>query len=135
MLGGLCAVVAGGVLSARSAREPLMAAIRDAVSSPSIPVATSAEMAFPQPREIDWEGVVFGVVAGGRGLAVRRDDTGELFQAHMPDEQIASISSGPVRIKGRWTGISCAYRQTVFGGQCTPTIDIDDLEILPITLE
>ena len=112
-----------------------MAAIRDAVVSPSVPVTEPAETIFPQPREVEWDGVVFGILAGGRGLAVRRADTGELFQAYVAGEQTASVSYGPVHITGRWTGISCAYQQAVFGGQCTPTVEIDALEILPIVLE
>ena len=135
VLVGVCAIVAGGALAGRSVREPLMAAIRDAVTSPSATVTAPAETVFPQPRAIDWEGAVFGVLAGGSGLAVRRADSGEMFQAYGDEAQIASVSYAPVRIIGRWTGISCAYQQTVFSGQCTPTVDIDDLEILSITLE
>jgi len=133
ILVGLCAIVAGGAFAARSVREPLMAAIRDAIASPSSPAPL--ETVFPQPRMVDWEGVVFGVLAGGEGLAIKRTDTGELFQAYGTQEQTASASYGPVHITGRWTGISCAYQQTVFSGQCTPTVEIDALEILPIVLQ
>lgn len=135
VLVGVCAIVAGGALTGRRVRVPLMAALRDAITSPSVIATAPAETIFPQPREIDWEGAVFGVLAGARGLAIRREDTGGMFQAYGANGQTMSITSGPVRISGRWTGISCAYQQTVFSGQCTPTVDIDDLEILPITLE
>ena len=136
ILVAVSAVATGGVLFGLVASVPLTAALRDAVSLVSPPPASvSTETVFPQPRSIDWEGVVFGILAGGRGLAVRRADTGEMFQAYGVDGQTASVSYVPVRIRGRWTGISCAYEQTVFGGQCTPTVDIDVLEILPITLE
>lgn len=135
VLVGMCAVVAGGLLAARSVRAPLMAALRDAVESPSVPAVAPTETIFPQPRKIDWDGIVFGVLVGGRGLAVRREDTGEMFQAYAADGQTMSVTSGPVRIKGRWTGISCAYQHIVFSDTCTPTVDIDALEILPVTLE
>lgn len=132
VLAGLCAIVAGGALAGRAVRVPLIATLRDAVSSPSVSVITPTETVFPQPRAIDWEGVIFGVFAGGEGLAIKRTDTGEMFQAY---GAVSSVSYGPVRLAGRWIGISCAYQHTVFGGQCTPIVEIDALEILPITLE
>lgn len=75
---------------------------------------------------VDWQGNIIGVMVGGEGLAVRRTD-GTLFQAYLPPGQVASISSGPVRIIGRITGTDCAYANTVFSGRCTPTVDVDEL--------
>lgn len=132
----ICATVAGSVLVGRLLQAPLTATFYDAVTpeSNTTPVAPT-ETTFPHPREIDWEGIVFGSLMGGRGLAIRRSDTGTLFQAYMADDRISSVSEGRVRIRGQWTGTSCAYEQTLFKGQCTPTVDIDVLEILPISLE
>jgi hypothetical protein len=131
----VCAVVAGSVLVGRMIEVPLTAALRDAAGfSPVIPAETPSETVFPKPRVIDWEGTVFGILAGGNGLAIKRPDGG-MFQAYMAEGRTSSVSQGPVHIKGRWTGTSCAYQNTVFSGQCTPTVEIDALEILPISLE
>ena len=127
---GLCAVIAGGAFAGSAVRGVLTAAIGDVVVVPS-PSAMPTETVFPQSRDIEWEGIIVGTLAGGRGLAIQREDTGELFQAYMPDNTTASVSKGPVNIKGTWTGISCAYQQTVFNGRCTPSVDIHALEILP----
>lgn len=136
ILVALCAIVIGVTLSSQIVLSPLMATIRNAVVSPTpFPHAVPKETVFPQPRAIDWEGMIVGVLAGGKGLAIERTHTGEMFQAYGAQGQIASVSEGLVRVIGRWTGISCAYQQTVFGGRCTPTVDFDVLEILPITLE
>jgi hypothetical protein len=134
---GLCAVVAAGMFAALGAGAPLTAALRDSFGSPEpSPSVTPAETTFPQPRDVEWNGVVVGILAGGGGIAVRTVATGEMFQAYFKEGQTSSVSEHqPVLIRGRWTGISCAYRETVFKGQCTPTVDIDALEILPITFE
>ena len=132
----LCVIITGAVLAVQAIRVPLTAAIREALGTPTIePTASPEETVFPQPRDVDWDGVVFAVLGGGNGFAVRRVSTGEMFQAYLPEGQTSSVSYQPVRIRGRWTGISCAYRQTLFNNVCTPTVDIDALEILPIMFE
>jgi hypothetical protein len=132
---GVAALVVAGAISSQALRAPLTAALQDAMVGQQASKAQPTETVFPQSRTVEWEGVGFSVLAGGRGLAVRRADTGELFQAYGAEDVLASFSYGPVRVRGRWTGISCAYQQTLFEGQCTPTVDIYVLEILPIALE
>lgn len=132
----LCATVAGVVLGGRALKTPLTAALYEAAAlQPVTPVPPLTETIFSEPIAVRWEGVVFGVLAGGSGLAVTRSDTGEMFQAYSDDAQYSDVEYGPVRISGRWTGISCAYQNTVFLRQCVPTVDIVDFEILPISLQ
>lgn len=109
----------GVMLGSLEARAPMTASELDAI--------TPRETVFPQPQDIDWSGQVFGIFAGGEGLAVRRDGTGQEFQAYMQPGVLSSIPYGPVRIRGQWIGISCAYAYTVFSGRCTPTIEVDDI--------
>lgn len=131
-----CALVFGMVLGGRALKTPLTAALYEAAALQTVtPVPPLTETIFSEPIAIEWEGVVFGVLAGGRGLAVTRNDTGEMFQAYSDNAQYSDVEYGPVLIRGRWTGISCAYQNTVFLRQCVPTVDIVDFEILPITLE
>ena len=131
----VCATIGGSVLVGRMIGSPLTATLLH-VAGVATPVATEppSETVFPTPRVITWDGTVFGILAGGEGLAVRRSD-GVLFQAYEAEGQIASVSEGPIRITGRWTGTSCAYQNTVFGGRCTPSVEIDSLEVLPISLQ
>jgi hypothetical protein len=113
----IVAVVAVGImLGTFQARAPMTASELDAV----IPTET----VFSTPQDIDWTGQVFGIFAGGEGLAVRQDGTDREFQAYMKPGVLSSVPYGPVRIKGAWTGISCAYANTVFSGHCTPTVDV-----------
>lgn len=116
----LVVTAAGVVLGSMEVRAPMTASELDAIA----PVET----VFPQPQAIAWDGAVFGILAGGEGLAVRMLDTGREFQVYAPDNQLASVSEGTIRIRGNWTGISCAYANTVFSGRCTPTVDIVILE-------
>jgi hypothetical protein len=92
--------------------------------------ADPRETTFAQPQRIVWEGVIEGTLAGGQGIAVRRTDDGSSFQAYMTGSDVASPSYGAVRITGRFVGISCAYAESVFGGRCTPSVEIDLIERL-----
>lgn len=127
------AVVAGTIYFGRAIRGPLTASQYD-VAIPSRTPNVARETQYPQPLAIEWAGVIDGMLAGGQGYVVRRTDTGERFQAYLPIGETSSISEGPVRVIGRVTGISCAYADTVFNGQCTQSVDIDTLEQLPIML-
>lgn len=131
----LCAAVFASVRAGRAVIGPLTATLRNGMRTVPLSETPPTETVFPQPRAIDWEGVVFGVLAGGEGLAVKRSGSGELFQAYFAQGQTASVSEGPIHITGHWTGISCAYEETVFKRTCTPTVDIDALEILPVALQ
>ena len=119
----IVAVVAVGImLGTFQARAPMTASELDAFAP--------TETVFPEPQQIDWTGQVFGIFAGGEGLAVRLDGTGREFQAYMKPGVLSSVPYGPVRIKGNWTGISCAYANTVFSGKCTPMVEVDDIMAL-----
>lgn len=118
----IAVTVAGVLLGSIDARAPMTALELDAIAP--------TETVFPKPQAVVWDGVVFGVLAGGEGLAVRMLDTSREFQAYMPGDTLASPSEGSVRVTGRWTGISCSYANTVFSGHCTPTVDIQMIEPL-----
>jgi sorbitol-specific phosphotransferase system component IIC len=127
-------VIAGTVYFGRTIREPLTASVLDGVVPSHTPLV-ALETVYPEPESVVWEGVIEGVLAGGQGLAVRGDAVLGMFQAYFASGVTSSITEGPVRIAGRLTGISCAYAQTVFGGQCTPSVDIESIEQLAIELQ
>jgi len=130
----VAAVIAGTVYFGRAIRSPLTAAVID-VAIPSFTPLVALETVYPEPQSVVWEGVIEGVLAGGQGLAVRRVGTAGMFQAYFANGTVSSITEGPVRVTGRLTAISCAYAETVFGGQCTPSLDIDSVEQLAIELQ
>lgn len=130
----VAAVVAGTVYFGKVIRDPLTATQIDSVY-PTFTPLMALETVFPRPQPVDWEGVIVGVLAGGQGIAVQRHDTNEFFQAYTERGASLSFFEGPIRIRGRLTSISCAYAQTVFNGQCTPTVIIESAEQLTIELE
>ena len=75
------------------------------------------------------------ILAGGQGIAVRLHGARGYIQAYAPSGQTVSVSEGPVRIRGMLQSIDCSYVNTLFDGQCTPTVLIQSIEQLPITLQ
>jgi hypothetical protein len=134
VLVAVAAVVAGTVYFGNAIRAPLTASQLDAVA-PSFTPVVARETVFPEPRAFDGEGVVLTLLAGGQGIAVRMSGAQGYAQAYMPSGETVSVTEGPVRIRGAWTGIDCSYANTLFDGQCTPTIRIESLEQLPIQLQ
>ncbi len=128
------AVVVGTVHFGGILRGSLTASQLNAVRSPT-PSDAAVETVFPSPRPIEVQGYIIGILAGGEGIAIRRNDNNQFMQAYFPEGQISSISDGPVLIRGQLTGISCAYALTLFGGLCTPTIDISAITAMPIVLQ
>jgi len=124
-------VVAGSVYFGHALRTSLTASQLHALLPTQTPVPLAQETVFPEPQDIQWDGYIFGVLVGGQGVAVHRDD-GQLFQAYMLDGSQVPFTEGSVHIEGRWTGISCAYAATLFNGGCTPTVDIGSIVQLPV---
>ena len=95
------------------------------------PLPTEGEFAAAQ--QIDWEGYIRRSLAGGEGLeVVSQDAPGGTFQAYVSDGA-ASVSEGPVRVRGFWHGYTCAYGGN--DGRCVPDVTISDIERLPIAPE
>jgi hypothetical protein len=107
----------------------------DALIRPSPTQSPSpTEGEFSVARDVSWEGHVRRVFLGGGALeVVSRDAPGGVFQAYMPDDGIASVSEGPVRISGSWRGYTCAYGGD--NGRCVPDVTINHLQQLPIASE
>lgn len=121
------AVVAGTVIFGDAIRSPLTATQLKGVV-PSFEPVIARETVFPEPRDFDEEGTIVSLLVGGQGLAVRLGSNRGFVQAYAPEGELASVSEGFVHIRGSWTGIDCSYANTLFEGQCTPTVLIESLE-------
>ena len=74
-----------------------------------------------EPERVTWEGVVIGVLESGGSLALMSaDDTGA-FTAVLA-EPITELPEGTVLITGTVGEDTCAYRNTVFAGECVPQL-------------
>ena len=49
------------------------------------------------------------------------------FACCLPEEKRNPYLEGTVKVTGEWTGITCAYANTIFG-QCVPDVDISKIE-------
>lgn len=119
----------GGVI-----RVPLTASQLQAVESGDVSPVVATETVFPEPTDFDEEGIVKASLAGGQGIAIELNGAKGYIQAYTADGSQVSVTEGPVHVRGKMTEISCAYVNTLFNGQCTPTVIIDVLEALPIRL-
>lgn len=90
----------------------------------------SQEQVFILPRPVLWTGNVISVVNGGSGYAVQLESPfggHDSFLAMWPDDRLESLSE-KITIRGRWLGITCAYRYTLFNNKCVPEVEIDEVE-------
>jgi type VI protein secretion system component VasA len=106
--------------------------VRTATIADTLPEATPTATAtvFPEPLAVEWEGYVTRTLVGGQGIEVRsRQVPGGYFFAYSEEGFPASISEAPLKVLGRWLGISCEY------GRCAPEVQVDSWAPLPIELE
>jgi|GEM_PF-5466569 len=128
-------LIAGSIYFGGIIRGALTASQLDAVTSRNATSSSSVrETIFPEPLTFDEEGFVMAVLAGGRGVGVRLRGNRGYIQAYAPAGENVPVTEGSVRIKGKLTEVSCAYVNTLFEGQCTPTVQIESIEKLPIQI-
>ena len=83
-----------------------------------------AETVFPQPSPVVWSGTIARTFVSGAALEITNADApGGRFHAYMPDESVAPVTTGTVRITGTWRGWTCDYSET-----CVPEVDILNIE-------
>jgi hypothetical protein len=130
------ALALGALLVNRMPVSTRTATILDGVPSLTA-IPAPMETTFPETRSVVWEGTVIGTLAGGRGIAVHLahpSDGQRAFEAYFNATASRSVT-GFVRVTGQWVGTSCAYAQTIFGGECVAEVDISNVEQLPIEPE
>jgi len=86
------------------------------------------EVSFNKPIEVDWEGRIIANLMGGIDYGLKRvpeDKDFPFFYAYTGNDSNAGLE-GKVRVKGKWTGITCAYQNTVFG-RCVPDVKVEEI--------
>ena len=94
-------------------------------------LSPASEKTYSQPRTIRWRGEIISTMAGGSCIGVRGDFSGfTAFLACLPDVYGTALwnYSGTVTITGKWIGITCAYKNTVFGS-CVPDVLIERISL------
>src|SRR3989344_4450579 len=101
---------------------------------------TACEKTFDEPIDVSWEGKVIGQMVSGTQYGILKlpeDKENPYFYAGIHDEEIneailqkrADVGlTGIVRVKGKWIGITAAYRNTIFDGKCVPYVKIESIE-------
>ena len=94
------------------------------------------EERFKEPISIIWNAKVLGCLVSCLGYSFQNLDPKAkypYFQGYddILDERMLNLRDRTFQVKGQWTGIDCAYKNTVFGGQCTPSIEITEMKEFP----
>lgn len=121
---GVFAFVVFGYLADRG----LIASIGSFANINSI---AESEKTFTTPRNVQWTGEIIGVVSGGSCVGIKGNFSGyPAFLACLPDIYGTGLSnySGIVTVNGKWSGITCAYRNTIFGS-CVPDVVIERINL------
>ncbi len=96
------------------------------------------EETFEKPIDVVWTGNVFAFMQSGEAFGIERTPKNEQYPVFFAcciegkmenDKWIIDHIRGKVKITGKWTGITCAYKNTIFG-RCVPDVDIEKIEEL-----
>lgn len=90
----------------------------------------SQEEVFDVPVPANWQGTVIGVLEGGRAYAIERSNKDRFYAFFVEDPNV--LLEGNVRIRGLWLGKTCAYRNTVFDGECVPEVRISSFDLMDV---
>ncbi len=88
----------------------------------------SEEVTFDKPVDVVWEGEIITSFVSGTDYGIKKipkDKDFPYFYAYTGDE-VATWLEGNVEVKGKWTGITCAYQNTVFG-RCVPDVEVEEI--------
>lgn len=91
---------------------------------------TSGEKEFSKPVDVVWRGEIISTMAGGSCLGLKGVfDDYDLAMACLSDVSSDELwkFEGAVAITGKWLGITCAYKNTIFG-ECVPNVEIEKID-------
>lgn len=92
--------------------------------------AVNEEKEFHQPIDIVWKGRITSVMSGGSCIGLEGQfDNYSKFIACLTDANSRELFkySGEVTVTGKWLGITCAYKNTIFG-ECIPEVEIGEIK-------
>ncbi len=94
-------------------------------------VDCSCEEVFDQTKAIKIKGEAVSFLAGGEGMAIQ-DSAGQGFYAVVPEgfSWDSWEKGSQVLVRGKLTGVTCAYGDTVFGGECSQEVEADSIEVV-----
>ncbi len=91
---------------------------------------TNGEKEFSKPIDIVWRGEIISTMAGGSCVGLKGEfDKYDLAMACLSDANSDELwkLEGIVTVSGKWLGITCAYKNTIFG-ECVPNVDIESIQ-------
>ena len=90
----------------------------------------SDEREFFKPIDVVWRGKIISTMASGSCIGLEGDfDNYSQAMACLPNSDPNELWNleEVVTISGKWTGITCAYKNTIFG-ECVPDVVIKSIE-------
>jgi len=90
------------------------------------------EKEFSKPVGVVWSGEIISTMTDGSCVGLKgKFDKYDFALACLSDTNSGELwkFEGMVTITGKWLGISCAYKNTIFG-ECVPDIEIEKIEQL-----
>ncbi len=87
------------------------------------------EKEFFKPIDVIWRGKIISTMAGSLCIGLEGDfDNYSQAMACLPNNDSNELwkLEGVVTVTGKWLGITCAYRNTVFG-ECVPDVAIESI--------
>lgn len=97
-------------------------------------ILNSEEQEFLKPIEVVWRGEIISTMVSGSCIGLKGEfDNYRLALACLPDEHSNELwkFEGMVIVTGKWLGITCAYKNTIFG-ECVPDVSIENIKMISV---
>jgi len=93
----------------------------------------SEEATFDKPIDVTWNGKIIATFHGGTDYGVEKipkDENYPYFYAGNYSDAFPEhvAMDGIVEVTGKWTGITCAYQNTVFK-RCVPDVEVQEIRM------
>lgn len=92
-------------------------------------ILANEEKVFLEPINIVWNGEIISTMVSGSCIGLKGDfDNYSRAMACFDQPHLIELwqFEGPVTITGKWLGITCAYKNTIFG-ECVPDVRIETI--------
>lgn len=92
-------------------------------------ILISEEKVFLEPVDIVWSGEIISTMVSGSCVGLKGEfDNYSWAMACVGDSHSTELwqFEGTVTITGKWLGITCGYKNTIFG-ECVPDVRIENI--------